>query len=158
MYLIGVIKGFGAAPDNSKACIGGGGSGGVGKFHLVTVDSVAEKLGVNASDTTFDVELAHKARLCDELRNVVNLHFDTLQRSRRHQDFLTLNDRNAWTEVRTASYTRPNALHTVDKHIVAAVLSAVVRASVAVDAPVTGEGGGHAAEGLHYADNQSKTD
>ena len=38
-------------------------------------------------------------------------------------------------------------LHTVHKYIVTAVFSAVVRASVAVDAPVAREGGRHTTEG-----------
>ena len=140
MNFIRIVEWFRAAPYDGKTGIGGGRGSSVGKFHLIAVNSVTEKLGIHTSHSSLDVELAHKPRLGDELGNVINLDFDALVSARRYQNFLALNNGDAGAESRSTSDARAYALHSVHQHVIAAVFSRVVRTSVTIYAPVAGEG------------------
>lgn len=67
MYIIWVVQRLGAAPYNSKCGIGGGGSCGIRKLHVVTVDGVTQQVGIDTCHTALNVELTHKSCLGNEL-------------------------------------------------------------------------------------------
>lgn len=67
MYIVRVIKGLGTAPDDGKGGGDVGGAARVRELHRVAVDRVAKQLCVNTRHPALNVELAHEARLHDEL-------------------------------------------------------------------------------------------
>ena len=60
MDVVWVVQGLALAPDHREGGGHVGGPRGVGELHLVTVDGVAQQLGVDAGHPALDVELAHK--------------------------------------------------------------------------------------------------
>ena len=132
MDVVRVVQGLALAPDHSE---GGGDVGrprGVGELHLVTVDGVAQQLGVHARHPALDVELADEPGLDDELGDVVHLHPDALLQAGADQDLRGPPGRGVdpGTEGGPGPDAGPDPVDAGDEDVVPAVLRRVVSAAV----------------------------
>ena len=130
--VVRVVQGFALAPDHGEGGGDVGGPGGVGELHLVTVDGVAQQLGVHAGHPALDVELADEPGLDDELGDVVDLHPDALLKAGADQDLRSPSGRgvNARTEGGPGPDARADPVDAGDEDVVPAVLGGVVSAAV----------------------------
>lgn len=103
MNVVRVVQGFGPAPDDRERRCNIRRPGCVRELHRVAVDGVAQQLGVDTGDSSFDIKLANKSRLDYKLSNNVHLHFDSLFNAGCHQYFRGIPHGcvDGWTKCRT---------------------------------------------------------
>ena len=130
--VVRVVQRLALAPDNGEGGGDVGRPGGVGELHLVTVDGVAQQLGVDTRHPALDVELADEASLDNELGDVVHFDPDALLEAGADQDLRSPTRRgvNSRTESRSRPDARSDPVYSCDEDVVTAVLRGVVSASV----------------------------
>lgn len=146
MNVVWIVQWLGAAPDDGKCCGQIWRARRVHELHGVTVDGVAQQLSIYTCDTALDVELAHKARLNDELTD--DVHFDTngLLTAGRHENLTAVTGGiDGGTKAGTTTIAGPNAIDASDENVVAAIFGRVVRAPMCLNTPIARELGRHAA-------------
>ena len=130
--VVRVVQRLALAPDDSEGGGDVGGPGGVGELHLVTVDGVAQQLGVDAGHPALDVELADEPGLDDELGDVVHLHPDALLKAGADQYLRRPSSRgiHPGTEGGAGPDAGADPVYSRHQDVVTTVLGSVVSASV----------------------------